>query len=53
VIGKPARIHRLPEQPGDVRQTFADVSLAANELGYCPATPFREGIQRYVDWYRS
>ncbi len=52
-IGKPALIRRLPEQPGDVRQTFADVSLAANELGYSPSTPFRQGIQHYIDWYHS
>ena len=52
-VGKPARIQRLAEQAGDVRQTYADVSLAAKELGYCPRTPFREGIQRYVGWYRS
>jgi UDP-glucuronate 4-epimerase len=52
-LGKPARIQCLPEQPGDVRQTFADVSLAAKELGYVPSTPFREGIRRYIDWYRS
>jgi UDP-glucuronate 4-epimerase len=51
-LGKPARIQDLPEQPGDVRQTFADVSLAANDLGYCPCTPFREGIGHYIDWYR-
>jgi UDP-glucuronate 4-epimerase len=52
-LGKPARIQCLPEQPGDVRQTFADVSLAAKELGYFPRTPFHEGIERYIDWYRS
>ncbi len=53
VLGKPAVIQALPEQPGDVRQTFADVSLAARELGYSPRVPFREGIRRYVAWYRS
>jgi UDP-glucuronate 4-epimerase len=52
-LGKPAHIKALPEQPGDVRQTFADVSLAARELGYSPRVPFREGIRRYVAWYRS
>jgi UDP-glucuronate 4-epimerase len=52
-IGKPAIVRGLPEQPGDVRQTFADVSLAARELGYSPSTPFREGIRRYISWYRS
>ena len=52
-LGKPARIQPLPEQPGDVRQTFADTSLAARELGYSPRVPFGEGIRRYIAWYRS
>jgi UDP-glucuronate 4-epimerase len=52
-IGKPANIRELPDQTGDVRQTFADVSLAASELGYSPTIPFREGIRRYIAWYRE
>ncbi len=53
VLGRPAPIQQMPEQPGDVRQTFADISLASRELGYRPRVPFREGIRRYVAWYRS
>ncbi len=52
-LGKTPRIQRLPEQPGDVRQTFADISRASAELGYAPRTPFREGLARYVAWYRE
>lgn len=52
-IGRPARIDRQPEQPGDVKQTFADIGLAARALGYSPRVPFAEGIRRYVAWYRS
>ncbi len=52
-VGRPARILPMPEQPGDVRQTFADITLAGRELGYEPRVPFREGIGRYVEWYRS
>jgi len=52
-LGKTPRIERLPEQPGDVRQTFADVSRAARELGYQPNTPFREGLDRFVAWFRG
>lgn len=52
-LGKPARIDRRPEQPGDVRQTYADIGRARAELGYAPSTPFAEGIARYVAWYRS
>lgn len=49
-VGKPALVDRRPEQPGDVRQTFADISLARRELGYDPKTAFEEGIARYVAW---
>jgi UDP-glucuronate 4-epimerase len=52
-LGKPAVIQALPEQPGDVKQTFAAIDRARSELGYAPSTPFGEGIRRYVQWYRS
>jgi UDP-glucuronate 4-epimerase len=52
-LGKPAHIQRLPEQPGDVRQTYADISRARAELGYEPRTPFRDGLARFVAWLRG
>jgi UDP-glucuronate 4-epimerase len=52
-LGKPADIRCLPEQPGDVRQTYADIDRASRELGYSPTTPFREGLERYIAWYRA
>lgn len=52
-LGRTPRIQRKPMQPGDVRQTHADVSLAERELGYVPSTSLHEGIRRYVAWYRS
>ena len=52
-VGKAPIIRRLPEQPGDVRQTYADISRAMTELGYAPKTPLSEGLARYVAWYRS
>jgi UDP-glucuronate 4-epimerase len=52
-LGKMPRIERLPEQPGDVRQTYADIHRASTELGYSPKTPFREGLAHYVTWYRA
>lgn len=52
-LGKEPVIRRMPEQPGDVRQTCADISLAAAELGYSPRTPLAEGLARYVEWYRA
>ncbi len=52
-LGKEPHIKPMPEQPGDVRQTFADISRATAELGYQPRTPFEEGIRRYVEWRRA
>jgi UDP-glucuronate 4-epimerase len=52
-LGKVPRIRRHPEQPGDVRQTYADISRASSELGYRPRTPFDEGLRRFAAWYRA
>jgi UDP-glucuronate 4-epimerase len=52
-LGKPPIVRRLPEQPGDVRQTYADISRAEAELGYGPRTPLAEGLAQYVGWYRA
>jgi UDP-glucuronate 4-epimerase len=52
-LGKKPILNHLPEQPGDVRQTYADVRLACAELGYAPKTPFSQGIERFVDWFRE
>ena len=49
-LGKTPIIDQLPEQPGDVRQTFADISRARAELGYEPKTSFQEGIRRFIAW---
>jgi UDP-glucuronate 4-epimerase len=47
------RIDYLPAQPGDVPITYADVSKAARLLGYSPKVPIREGLRRFVAWYRE
>ncbi|HXT50417.1 MAG TPA: epimerase, partial [Thermoanaerobaculia bacterium] len=46
------RIDYLPEQPGDVPITYADVGKARRLLGYSPRVPIREGLHRIVNWYR-
>lgn len=51
VFGKPAVLDRKPEQPGDVKQTFADVRLAERELGFRPSVGMDEGIERFARWY--
>ena len=43
----------LPLQPGDVPDTYADVTELAGAVGYRPSTPVREGVRAFVDWYRS
>jgi len=50
-LGKKAEIRRLPEQPGDVPRTFADISKARRMLGYDPQTKIREGIPKFIEWY--
>jgi len=50
--GKPQIVWK-PEQPGDMKRTLADVTLAGRELGYRPKMPIAEGIPKFVAWYRS
>ncbi len=50
-LGKTARINRLPEQPGDVPLTCADVSKARKLLGYDPSTRLSDGLPRFIDWF--
>lgn len=52
VLGIRARIERLPEQPGDVPQTWASIDKARRLFGYAPTTAFEAGVSRFVDWLR-
>jgi UDP-glucuronate 4-epimerase len=52
-LGKTAEKELLPLQPGDVPDTYADVSELVEELGYRPSTSVEDGISRFVDWYRG
>ena len=51
--GKPADVQYLPDMPGDVKQTFADVSKAKSVLGYDPQTKIEEGLKKYVEWTKG
>lgn len=51
--GCQARIELQPMQPGDVPDTFADVSAIQEELGFQPLTMIDQGIPRFVQWYRE
>jgi len=50
--GRRAVRQQLPEQPGDVPITWADISKAKLLLGYDPQTPIEKGLEQFVSWYR-
>jgi len=52
-LGKRARIRALPEQPGDVKRTFAAIDRARRNLGYAPKVAIEEGLRDFVAWFRS
>ena len=43
----------LPLQPGDVPETYADVSDLVDQFNYKPSTTVEEGISHFVSWYRG
>ena len=52
-IGRKAVKNLKPMQPGDVQATYADITTLENDFGYRPQTELRDGINAFVDWYRS
>ena len=52
-LGKTAEKRLLPMQDGDVPATYADTALLDDWLGFAPATPLEEGVNRFVAWYRE
>jgi UDP-glucuronate 4-epimerase len=42
-----------PMQPGDVEQTFADITRLHDDFGFSPAVPLSDGLKRFIDWYRG
>jgi len=53
VLGRTAQKEFLDMQPGDVPATYADVEDLIADVGFKPATPIREGIERFIAWYTS
>jgi UDP-glucuronate 4-epimerase len=51
--GRKARMNLLPMQPGDVRETFADIDDLSADVGFAPRTGIEAGIGRFVAWYRD
>jgi UDP-glucuronate 4-epimerase len=52
-LGMQARKNLLPLQDGDVPATYADVDALRDWVGFTPATEIRDGVGRFVDWYRG
>lgn len=53
LLGIEAKKEFLPMQPGDVYQTYADVSALERDFGYKPSTSLDEGLERFVQWYKE
>lgn len=53
VLNKKPKIKEMPMQQGDVNITYADISKAKEMLNYDPKTPFKEGIEKFVKWYKE
>ncbi|KLI21919.1 epimerase [Brachyspira hyodysenteriae] len=52
VLDKKAIINRMPMQKGDVDRTSADITKAKKLLNYIPSTSFKEGIEKFIEWYK-
>lgn len=52
-LGKKAILNKQPMQPGDVEKTYADITKAKTVLGYNPQTDFKDGIKKFVEWYKK
>lgn len=52
-LGVTAKLKMEPMQPGDVRETYADIEESRRDFGFDPATSIDEGIPRFVAWYRA
>ena len=51
--GRTAQKQLMPMQPGDVRDTYADISAIQCDLGFTPSTKIDAGIPKFVEWYRA
>jgi UDP-glucuronate 4-epimerase len=52
-LGRKAEKNMLPMQPGDVAETAADIEKSRESLNFSPKTPLKEGIKKFVAWYRG
>ncbi|MGA1055557.1 MAG: NAD-dependent epimerase [Pseudohongiellaceae bacterium] len=52
-LGLKAQLNLLPMQPGDVSDTYADVSALETDVGYKPTTPVEQGVRQFIEWYKD
>jgi UDP-glucuronate 4-epimerase len=52
-LGKKAEYELLPMQPGDVKETYADISAIERDIGFAPTTPISVGIPRFIEWFKA
>ena len=52
-LGRKAEINFQPMQPGDVKETYADISAIGRDLGYAPTTSIDVGVPKFVEWYKT
>jgi UDP-glucuronate 4-epimerase len=52
LIGKKAKMEFLPMQPGDVKETYADITDLHKDVGFYPSTSIEEGLANFVKWYK-
>tara|TARA_R110002095_G_scaffold179930_1_gene157473 strand:+ start:2116 stop:3096 length:981 start_codon:yes stop_codon:yes gene_type:complete len=52
-IGCKAKINLMPLQPGDVKETIADIETTQRDLGFNPKTNMREGLKYFIEWYKE
>jgi UDP-glucuronate 4-epimerase len=52
-LGVTARKNFLPMQPGDVEKTYANIDRLTADTGFAPSTPIKEGVTKFVAWYRN
>ena len=53
MLGKKAEKKLLPMQPGDVQATYADIDDLTDAIAFKPSTPIKDGIEKFLFWYRE
>lgn len=53
LLGRNVKSSHVPDRPGDVKHSLADISLAKQVIGFEPVIPFEEGLRLAIDWYKD